>query len=146
MNRQNILAALLLLCTALVGCAADGEGVEVVTSDLGETRFELVEVRSPEGRIDVDVYFEAGQAEEVSRHFDWAESEPVPPELVTLLAQLDDDVLADARPLSADDARVEIDPEAIWPRLLQLARFEREQRTWAERCDDTTGFTDCVGR
>ena len=144
MTRQTLLAALVLLATALVGCAAEQDGVEVVTADLDDAHFELVELHGEGDRIDVEIYYQAGQAEEVSRHFEWGATDPIPTELVSLIAGFREDLLAEARPLSADAQPVQIDREAVWPRLLQLARFERELSLATPRCDDTTGFTHCI--
>ena len=153
----TFIAALTIACT-LFGCAnaPDADAVDVITAELGEEHFELVEMSDDDGFIDVEVYYSAGQAEEIQTGiFRWPATDPTPIELTEMLANIPERVINHATPVDgpADgpaDGSVDgpvdgpaVSHTVVWPRLLVEARVFRLWNLGLD-CDQTDGHSDCL--
>jgi len=141
----TFIAALTIACT-LFGCAnaPDADAVDVVTAELGEEHFELVEMSDDDGFIDVEVYYSAGQAEEIQTGiFRWPATDPTPIELTEMLANIPERVINHATPVDGPVDGPTVSHTVVWPRLLVEARVFRLWNLGLD-CDETGGHSDCL--
>jgi len=119
MTRNIAIALMLAIASALVGCASMGDGsdVSVVTADQDEQHFELTTMQTNDGYIDAEVYYSAGQGEEVAQGtFRWLDGEVVPAELLDILANIPDAIIIDATPI-ASEPDTGVVAQTVWAEL-----------------------------